>query len=94
MKIDERKGVLDPLVGVPSAHGVDATAFPRARDRVNVSETARELAHLRAQLGGVELLRMEKVTGLRAVMAKGSYSADVRDVSRKLLRELLGQLVV
>ena len=94
MKIDERKGVLDPLVGVLPGHGVGATALSGARDRVSVSETARELVHLRAELGGVELLRMEKVTGLRAVMAKGSYSSDVRDVSRKLLRELLGQLVV
>jgi hypothetical protein len=32
------------------------------------------------------------VRGLQAVMAKGQYSADIRDVARKLLREILGQV--
>jgi anti-sigma28 factor (negative regulator of flagellin synthesis) len=36
---------------------------------------------------------MTKVEGLSAVMAKGQYSADVRDVARKLLRHVLEELV-
>jgi flagellar biosynthesis anti-sigma factor FlgM len=96
MKIHERKPLPDPVVAsVPGAHGgaLPASAATGSRDRVSVSETARELARLRTELGAVDVLRPERVTGLRAVMAKGNYSADFENVARKLLRELLGQLL-
>ena len=37
--------------------------------------------------------REEKVTRLRAVIAQGNYSADIQDVARRFLRELLGELL-
>ena len=60
---------------------------------MSVSETARGLAALRSELGELNTVRPERLSGLQAVMAKGQYSADLRDVARKILRELLGQLV-
>jgi len=51
------------------------------------------LAGLKAEVGPLDVLREEKVTGLRAVMAKGNYSPDIQDVARQFLRELLGQLL-
>jgi anti-sigma28 factor (negative regulator of flagellin synthesis) len=53
----------------------------------------RLLAGLKAEVGPLDVLREEKVTGLRAVMATGNYSADIQDVARQFLRELLGQLL-
>ena len=41
----------------------------------------------------VDAIRQEKVQGLRAVMAKGQYSADLEDVARALLRDVLGGLL-
>jgi flagellar biosynthesis anti-sigma factor FlgM len=98
MRVNGRKDLPEPLVsGVASVrHGplAAAAAAPAADDQVSVSETARQLAILRIGVGNVSLVREEKVTGLRAVMAKGQYSADFQNVARDILRELLGQLLV
>lgn len=97
MRVNGRKDLPEPLVsGVAQVrHGplAAATAAPAADDQVSVSETARQLAILRIGVGNVSLVREEKVTGLRAVMAKGQYSADFQNVARDILRELLGQLL-
>jgi flagellar biosynthesis anti-sigma factor FlgM len=100
MKIQERKGVLDPRLGGPDAiqaDGPGTTAAPSPggsdADQVSVSELGRELARLRTEVGNVGDVREDKVRGLQAVMAKGQYSADIRDVARKLLQEILGQVV-
>jgi hypothetical protein len=60
---------------------------------VSVSDAARELARLRAEVGDLDAIRGEAVSGLSAVMAKGQYSADFRMVAQKVLRELLGELL-
>ena len=99
MKVDERKGPQAPNVGGPGAiqpaAGTASPSAPSATDQVSVSDTARRLAQLRAEVGdvSVEAVRQEKVQGLRAVMAKGQYTADLEDVARKLLREVLGGLL-
>jgi anti-sigma28 factor (negative regulator of flagellin synthesis) len=97
MRVNGRKEPSVPLVsGVnPVRHGPLAAAAvaPAADDQVSVSETARQLAILRIGVGNVSLVREEKVTGLRAVMAKGQYSADFQNVARDVLRELLSQLL-
>ena len=99
MKVDERKGPQAPNVGGPGAiqpaAGTASPSAPSATDQVSVSDTARRLAQLRAELGdvSVEGIRQEKVEGLRAVMAKGQYSADLEDVAQKLLRDVLGGLL-
>jgi len=53
----------------------------------------RLLAGLKAEVGPLDVLREEKVTRLRAVMGEGNYGADIQDVARQFLRELLGQLL-
>ncbi|HYR96938.1 MAG TPA: flagellar biosynthesis anti-sigma factor FlgM [Candidatus Binatus sp.] len=62
-------------------------------DRVTVSDTARELARLRSELGPVDLLRADRVASLQDVMAKGQYSADPPRVARDFLGEILAQLL-
>lgn len=98
MKIHERKGVLDPRLGGPDAiqsesHGGVTAPSPGSPDQVSVSDLGRQIARFRADVGDVNDIREDKVRGLQAVMAKGQYSADIRDVARKLLREILGQVL-
>jgi anti-sigma28 factor (negative regulator of flagellin synthesis) len=97
MRVNERKGVLDPQVGGAGAVRPEGGAEPPGGspdiDRVSVSQAARDLALLRVGVGDVGAVDQEKVAGLSAVMARGQYSADLRDVARKLLREILGELV-
>jgi len=99
MKVD-RKGPQAPSVGgagaVQPAAGAPTPTSSQANDQVSVSETARQLAQLRAAVGDVEpdaAISAAKVEGLRSIMAKGQYSADLEDVARKLLRDALGGLL-
>jgi len=50
-------------------------------------------AGLASEVGSLDRLREEKVTALRALMATGAYSANVQDVARRFLRELLEELL-
>ena len=89
MKVNEPKVLRHPRVGGPTGPPTPAWAA----DRVSVSDAGRLLAGLKSEVGSLELVREEKVTGLRAVMAKGNYSADIQDVARQFLRELLTELL-
>lgn len=94
MKIDERKGVLDPqLAGAdPIRPGDRAAVAPSAPagDRVSVSDTARELAALRAAVGDPGAVRHDRVAVLQAAVDAGRYAPDVQAVARTLLREVIG----
>jgi anti-sigma28 factor (negative regulator of flagellin synthesis) len=57
---------------------------------VSVSEAARELARLRAEVEDVGVVDPMRVENLASVVAKGQYTADLREVARRLLRELIG----
>ena len=50
-------------------------------------------AGLASEVGSLDRLREEKVTGLRALVTTGAYSANVQDVARRFLRELLEELL-
>jgi anti-sigma28 factor (negative regulator of flagellin synthesis) len=96
MKVNERKGLIDPAVAGPAVRpdgGAVAPEPPASTDKVSVSDAARDLARLRGEVGDVNTVNVEKVSGLSAVMAKGQYSADVRDVATKVLRSILGELL-
>jgi anti-sigma28 factor (negative regulator of flagellin synthesis) len=96
MKVNERKGAIDPAVAGSAVRPDGAAAAPEppaAADRVSVSAAARDLARLRSAVGDVNTVSAERVSGLSAVMAKGQYSADVRDVAAKVLRSILGELL-
>jgi flagellar biosynthesis anti-sigma factor FlgM len=95
MKVLAGKGL--PTRGVSGDIRPDAAASGApaggADDRVSVSSQARDLAALRAQLGPVDGVRAEKVASLRAVMAKGRYSADPPAVAEAVLRHVLADLL-
>ncbi len=91
MKVNEPKVLLHPRFGGPTGRG--SVAPRRAADRVSVSDMGRLLVSLKGELGPLDVLREEKVSGLRAALAKGDYSADIQDVAREFLRELLGELL-
>ena len=95
MKIDERKGVLDPqLAGTdpirPEGRAPAAPATPVTDDRVSVSDTARQLAGLRADVGDVGAVRGDRVAALQAAVDAGRYSPEAHAVARALLRDLIG----
>jgi hypothetical protein len=96
MKVNDRKGLIDPALGVSHGvpHGPGAAApIGGDGDQVTVSGAARELARLRGEVGDVGAVDQEKLRGLAAVMARGQYSADLRDVAKKMLRELLSDVL-
>ena len=100
MKINEQKGVLDSHLGGPDAVRQRSGTTPApgrleapAGDRVSVSDGARELARLRAAVGDVDGIRSERVEALRAEVSAGRYQVDLEATARKLLGELLGELL-
>jgi flagellar biosynthesis anti-sigma factor FlgM len=98
MKIDERKGVLDPRLGGPGAVRPEGgppppTGEAAPGDQVSLSRDARLLASLRSEVGTVDTVREGRVEGLQAALAAGQYHVDPADVAAKLLREVMGELV-
>ncbi len=100
MKIDDRKGVLDPqLAGTdgirPDGRGPAAPgASPApAGDRVSVSDTARQLAGLRAAVGDLDAVRTDRIAALQAAIDAGRYAPDAGAVARSVLRDVLGDVV-
>lgn len=94
MKINERNGVLDTQLGGAEALRSDAGTTTRqgtataSGDRVSVSDTARSLAALRADVGDLGAVREDRVAGLRAVLDDGSYQVDFHTVAASVLREI------
>ncbi len=60
-------------------------------DRVSVSEEARTLSRLRADLGDLTAVRTEKVQDLRDRIERGEYRVDLKAVARKLLAAVFGE---
>ena len=95
MKIDERKGVLDPqLTGTdpirPETRTPVAQPAAVAGDRVSVSDTARELAGLRAAVGDLTGLREDRVAALQSAVDAGRYAPEPHAVAKSVLRDLIG----
>ena len=60
---------------------------------MKTSDIAPEFVRLQAEVGDVDTLREEKVSGLQAVVESGAYRAELHHVARKLLQEILGQIL-
>jgi len=60
---------------------------------VKTSDIGREFVRLQAEVGDVDTLREAVVSGLQAVVESGEYRAELHDVARKLLQEILGQIL-
>ena len=81
MKVDDRKGLIDPALGVAHGvpHGPGAPAPPGGDgDQVTVSGAARELARLRAEVGDVGAVDQEKLRGLHCEPRTMSPSPTLR----------------
>ena len=104
MKINERNGVTDPLLGgVTGETGQVAGGAPQAAspsppaDSIRVSEMARTLAKL-MEKGGVAAdlgtVRPERVGPLREAIESGRYRVDLQAVAQKFLEQVVGEEVV
>ncbi|HSV06457.1 MAG TPA: flagellar biosynthesis anti-sigma factor FlgM [Candidatus Binatus sp.] len=60
---------------------------------MTISDVARAFVTLQAEVGDVDALRQERVNGLQAAVQSGQYQAEVSEVARKLLQEILGQIL-
>ena len=94
MKITDGKGLLDQqLIGPDAIRGgsdgkVGGTTAAGA-DRVSVSDAARDLARLRAEVGELDAGREDRVSELKTAVAAGLYRVDPTAVARSVLRDLL-----
>jgi anti-sigma28 factor (negative regulator of flagellin synthesis) len=97
MKVNERKSVPDPRVGgaggVAPGGSVPEGTGAGADDQVSVSETARELARLKGEVGDVEGVRADRVASLRNATTDRRYVPDARGAATGLVREVLGDLL-
>ncbi len=96
MKINDGKTPINPALEGPAVHSgrrVTPASGVAADDRVSVSEAARELARLRAEVGPIDVVRAERVGSLRATVSAGRYQPDVGAVAGSVLRELVAQLL-
>lgn len=98
MKIGDRRNT-DPL-GVGTVGGADGSATERVdgegggTDSVRVSTAARALARLIARQEAVaDDVRTDRVEPLRAAVAEGRYQVDLQATAKKLLREVVGDLL-
>jgi hypothetical protein len=98
MKVNDRnRGVIDPRVGgaggvAPGGAGDPATG-PGATDQVSVSDTARELARLKAEVGDPGAVDEYRVATLHALTGQGRYTPDVRGTAEAFVREVVGDLL-
>jgi len=90
MKIDDRK----ILRGGAQGDGLSAPrGSPGAVEPGEPIDAPTQVHELVRACGPVDLLRTDLVRRARAAMANGSHCVEPRAVARKLLRELLGELV-
>ncbi|HZP41916.1 MAG TPA: flagellar biosynthesis anti-sigma factor FlgM [Candidatus Binatia bacterium] len=98
MKVNDRnRGVLDPRVselgGIAPDGGAGAPGGVGEADQVSVSETARELARLKAEVGDPNAVDEYRVATLRALTAEGRWAPDLRATAEALLRHVVSDLV-
>lgn len=98
MKVNDRNRVLiDPRIGgaggVAPDGGAGATTGPGGGDQVSVSETARALARLKAEVGDPGAADEYRVATVRALTERGGYTPDVRGAAEGFLREAAGDLL-
>ncbi len=62
-------------------------------DKVSVSEEARILSRLRADLADVSGVRTEKVEEVRGKIERGEFQVDLKAVARKFLESIFGERV-
>jgi hypothetical protein len=91
--IEEGAGIAAPALGsTPGAKRTgETTGGP---DRVDVSQAARLLQRLRAEIGDLDTIASDRVEDLRAQLAADLYRPAPQAVAERLLAELTTDLVV
>ena len=91
MKITRRSSISTPPVndGTPATGGPSRPAAGTgAADSVELSGAARQLQRLRAEVGDVETVGVDRVAALQQRVDAGEYHPPAREVAERLLSEL------
>jgi flagellar biosynthesis anti-sigma factor FlgM len=80
----KQAGAAKRAVSTPAASGL----APRRADAVTISEAARELAAARKAVGETPDVRADRIRGLKAAVADGSYSVSSRQLASDIARKL------
>jgi hypothetical protein len=90
--IEDGAGTAIPALG--SKADTTRTGEAGGPDRVDVSEAARLLQRLRAEIGDLDTIASDRVEDLRAQLAAETYRPAPQAVAERLLAELTTDLVV
>ena len=97
-----------PVAGIPGVEDAAGIAMPAlgskadskrtgetgGLDRVDVSQAARLLQRMRAEVGDLDTIASDRVEDLRAQLAADTYRPAPQAVAERLLAELTTDLVV
>ena len=93
MRIDDAKETvgakIDGARGVRGAPSLRNALGLEDGDRVQVSDTARLLVRLKAEVGPVNTVRNDVVARLRDQVASGEYRPDFGLVAQNMLRDVM-----
>lgn len=62
-------------------------------DKVELSQTSKEIARVKAVVEAAEPVRQEKVEAMRAKLSNGSYQVPAEETADKMLKESLQELI-
>ncbi len=96
MRITRRTSIPPPSVGDATPLGgatSRSTGAARSDDSVDVSDTARTLQRLRAEIGDLETTATDTVRALQQRIDAGDYRPAPRAVAERLLTELASDLL-
>jgi flagellar biosynthesis anti-sigma factor FlgM len=86
-----RPGETSGVASDPTRARAGRQTPPATEDKVSVSDEARTLGRLRAELGEVDGIRADKVAELRGQIERGEYLPDLKQAARKLLEAIFGE---
>jgi negative regulator of flagellin synthesis FlgM len=85
------------LLGVQEADGTGAAPSgqkPAPKDRVHISEQAKQLQRIQALAQEPDQARAERIERIRVAMESGTYAVSGRQVGDAILKEVLTDAVV
>ncbi|MFH1215937.1 MAG: flagellar biosynthesis anti-sigma factor FlgM [Pseudomonadota bacterium] len=73
------------------AEGVPESSAPVASDKVELSNSSRDVQKMREILGQTPAMRMEMIEALKKQINEGTYHVDARDIADRMLDDLLAE---
>lgn len=58
------------------------------KDKISLSGKAKEISELKAEIGQLPDVRMDKVDAVKHAVDTGTYNIDARKIAQKILEEL------